>query len=243
MSTQRILFSAPMVRALLEGKKTQTRRIIKAKKHKLERQAYIFKIDRVEQDTDGTYSLYAPKDSGRRELFYKCPYGEPGDRPWVRETWRPVSWYPNSYVVQFMADLKNIDIDVPDTSNGEEWIDRMLQRCSDECIAAGIEADDDGMFQWEEDSENPIKWRSPIFMPRWASRITLEITEVRVQRLQEISEEDAAAEGVEPAKLYISDECGPFVAAYSTLWDSINGAGSWDANPWVWAVSFKVVQA
>jgi hypothetical protein len=98
--------------------------------------------------------------------------------------------------------------------------------------ADGLEIGGLGDFEGE-------PWRPSIFMPRWASRITLEITDVRVERLQDISEEDAKAEGVEPATLYLSDECGPYVASYSTLWEKINGKGSWEANPWVWAVSFR----
>jgi hypothetical protein len=94
-----------------------------------------------------------------------------------------------------------------------------------------------------------MRWRPSIFMPRWASRITLEVTEVRVQRLQEVTEDDALAEGVEPLKHIAPDQplltggtAGeqPHRLAFSVLWDSINGErASWVSNPWVWAVSFR----
>jgi hypothetical protein len=261
MKERPILFSASMVRALLEGRKTQTRRVVKP-------QPKPATVDCVSLDSaypdkpwcwlaqwlDEAGKPLGLEESGKQHGGwpdcsdqFACPYGNPGDWLWVRETWRPRSWYPNSHVVQLRADMKSIDIDVPDASNGEAWIDRMLERCSDECIAAGIGADDDGNFQWDGEDNNPIKWRPSIFMPRWASRITLEITGVRVQRLQEISEGDCYAEGVSDSwpldnLPYLSPFGGRAVKNnYAHLWESINGPASWAANPFVWAVSFKAV--
>jgi hypothetical protein len=174
MRERPILFSAPMVRALLAGTKTQTRRIVKGG---------------IPFDDD--FEIVA------------SPYGDPGDRLWVREShW----WFK----------------DEPDNSCG--YYPPKLTREDVEYRADG----DDGRKVW----------RPSIHMPRWASRITLEVTGVRVERLQDISEADARAEGVEPnAFERTADNYGSVL--YRRLWESINGPGSWDANPWVWVVEFR----
>ena len=169
MRERPILFSAPMVRAILAGTKTQTRRVCKGQRELSN--VHDFQIDR-------------------------CPYGQLGDRLWVRETWlRHSVNVPNDYL--YRADHP-----------------------------------DDGTI-------GPAHggWKPSIHMPRWASRITLEITDVRVERLQDISARDAWAEGITP-----SPDVDPY-HEYRDLWESINGPGSWDANPWVWAVSFKRIDA
>jgi hypothetical protein len=126
----------------------------------------------------------------------KCPYGLPGDRLWVRETWGPRITNgepdPRQQYVKYRAD--DVDDSPCDENDWHEWEDR---------------------------------WRPSIHMPRWASRITLEVTGVRIERLQDISEADARAEGVVDT------------LAFEELWDSINGSGAWDANPWCWCISFK----
>jgi hypothetical protein len=221
-----ILFNGEMVRAILEGRKTQTRRTMKSQ---------------PSRDTRGTMSKVFPAnanfDDGR--AVYRCPSGKPGDRLWVRETWRPYSWYPNEWTVQFKADNKVSDIAIPDTLKGLDWHDRLIEQLSDECISAGMELDDDGLFQWD-GVDNPIKWRPSIHMPRWASRITLEVTDVRVQRVQEISEEDAQAEGVIQSCACSPDQEWNYRGGFLSLWHSIyakHGFG-WDVNPWVWAITF-----
>jgi hypothetical protein len=161
--------------------------------------------------------------------YVLCPYGQPGDRLWVRESWfQRGKWLPQ--------DTPNADAD--DVS----W-------CGSQEIAYAANVKRPG-HDWRS--------RPSIHMPRWASRITLEITGVRVERLQDISEADAWAEGCQRGEL---DDYGrPFPADvdhgngctegwdcakdwYADLWESINGPASWDANPWVWAVEFKRVTA
>ena len=184
MSERPILMSAPMVRSILAGKKTQTRRIVKGQ--------YSGLPHMVGDDV-------AFLDKGRRTgPDQRCPYGVPGDRLWVRETHCAFERGHVHYAADFTRDPK-----------GER--------------------------------EHGVRWTPSIHMPRWASRITLEITDVRVERLQEISEADAIAEGTAPYRLPVhpAREALRHVDGYAQLWDSINGAGSWAANPWVWVVSFK----
>ena len=177
-----ILFSGSMVRAILAGQKTQTRRVLKKS------------VERV-------------KD--------KCPYGQAGDILWVRETWRP-ALSESHECVAYRADMRY--------SCGKE----MLQP---DCNA---------------------RWKPSIFMPRTAARIFLEITEIRLEKLQDISESDAIAEGItdccfgsEQWQIYgkkgiYSGITREPVTSYSTLWDSINGdRRPWQSNPFVWVVEFR----
>jgi hypothetical protein len=190
MTERPILFSAPMVRAILAGTKTQTRRVVKPA-HK----AWI--------EMPVTHQL---GEWDKRPL----PYGKPGDRLWVRETWQAVSG--NDRARHIMTHPR------PDRG----WLE----------YAATPRAD-----------EPAYKWRPSIHMPRWASRITLEVTGVRVERLQDISEADAMAEGVHYSLLEKIQAGQDRWArhAYKKLWESIHGPGSWDLNPWVWVVEFKGV--
>lgn len=207
-----ILFSAPMVRALLEGRKTQTRRIVNFGKKAISPNGPYIESDGI----DGSLRDVVHRCQ-KMSTVAACPYGGPGDRLWVRETLRPA--------------MRGITV-----------------YAEDGCPAGfgNIHAKPNG-----EGSGESVTWPWPKAKtvtqgcPRWASRITLEIIEVRVQRLQEISEEDATAEGVlvggiaEPVAT--SGYYGPR-NAYKHLWETINGKGSWDANSWVWAISFKVVK-
>jgi hypothetical protein len=203
MSTKErpILFSGPMVRAILQGRKTQTRRIIKP---------------------DWSRCLDLDDADDRGKAIERCLYGQPGDRLWVRETWTPdhAAFYPNFPCV-YRAD-------------------------------AGYEYDRNEKgetYSIEQKAWYPYRWRPSIFMPRWASRITLEITGVRVERLQDISEADAIAEGCaasHPSIDAISREFGyPDFARsqFAQLWESINGLDSWSATPWVWVVEFNRLEA
>lgn len=187
MNEHPILFSGEMVRAILDGRKMKTRRVIKPQP------------DTVWHDTSAVPHTYY---DGIREL--NCPYGQPGDLLWVRETWG---------VSAFLNKVKPSEL-------------KQSAQVSYRVDATGSEL-------------SHFVWRPSIFMPRWASRITLEVTGVQVERLNDISEEDARAEGVHPNQLTTIQ---PYRAAFCGLWDSINekrGYG-WLDNPWVWVVEFKV---
>jgi hypothetical protein len=181
MKERPILFSGGMVRAILDGSKTQTRRVVK--------------------HSGGME--FDPQDP-----HYRCPHGTPGDRLWVRETWAH---------------------------------ERDGTGCPDD-TGVLYRATDPG---WD-DEETGLRWRPSIFMPRIASRILLEITDVRVQRLQEISADDCRAEG-HPADWSRSPDPEVHNDAardwYMDLWQSINGSDSWHANPWVWAITFRRLQS
>lgn len=233
MTERPILFSAPMVRAILDGTKTQTRRIVKPQPRDEWRPVVSHYhptiIDRHGDEAPGQ-EVYGASDEveGR-----KCPYGQPGDRLWVRETWA-AHWMYN---------------DVPPSAARSERCD--LQRTDNRWFSA----DNGGPSQHGLEPDGLRgRWRPSIHMPRWASRITLEVTGVRVERLQDISEADAVAEGIERAEDFFGCPCWKCygedadavapddpVGSYQSLWESINGAGSWAANPWVWVVEFKPV--
>ena len=224
-----ILFNAPMVRAILDGTKTQTRRIVKPQPGGANRIPVIGRKNVVVNIRD------------LRAAEFGSPY-QPGDRLWVRETWAhvPASAY----------------------------------RCSDGVQQTICPTDKDmaAVYAAGWDRSSPGRWRPSIHMPRWASRIILEITAVRVERLKEIHEVDAKAEGItsrwitkpwgqelgwqadwssvgRPSKFALngitteSDIClGTARHAFWNLWESVYGLGSWEANPWVWVVEFKRVE-
>lgn len=203
MKERPILFSGPMVRAILDGSKTQTRRVVKP-------QPPSSAPSRIACDWYEPIvvrrGMHEPGDSvfgfANDEDGWRCPYGAPGDRLWCRETFGIVPRPPS------------------DSS-----------RCR-------IGPDGKGIT-WRADwNGNPsgFKWKPSIHMPRWASRITLEVTGVRVERLNEINAVEAMCEGIPERHL------GP-IDAFAELWESINGAGSWDENPWVWVVEFKRLEA
>ena len=234
-----ILFSAPMVRAILEGRKTVTRRAFRVQPSGGTPVAVStfnpIKIDRRGVEQPGPELFGAITFDGEWSL--KCPFGQEGDRLWVRETF---------------ALLGNEDGACID------WNDRLIK--GDEHDAARIfrascTIGDYGLWNipdkadWKPDTEDMLyegAWRPSIHMPRWASRILVEITDVRVERLQDITYEQAVAEGVHRGPLRewsASDEGGAChkypVPAFRDLWQSTGG--NWDANPWVWVVEFKRV--
>ena len=177
-----ILFSGAMVRAILEGRKTQTRRVVKPTSgpHSIEKTIC----------TPGSLAAF---------IRHRCPYGQPGDRLWVRETWG-----------------------IHDADPARAWF--RADPGVEDCVAKSTAG-------W--------KWRPSIHMPRWASRITLRLTDVRVERVQDISVSDCIAEGLG----YPTDDRYAAVDNFKPLWDSINAARGygWDANPWVWVLVFEPV--
>ena len=225
MKERPILFSGAMVRALLAGTKTQTRRIMKPQPHE----------DRL---FSGGWAFTSKRDGSTTSVCHpliamQCPYGEPGDRLWVRESFRPIYPQQASY-------------------NGGNPIGYDHREGYQLGYRLG-------------DSINPPKWKPSIHMPRNACRIVLEIVSVRVERLQDISESDAIAEGIErigseylkaghtifaegPNFYTVPVDGGNInrptaIEVYSALWEWINGPGSWDANPWVWVIEFKRIES
>ena len=172
-----IPFKGEMVRAILDGRKTVTRRVMKSQPN--------LDCDKITDVVGGFV------DADGKE--FKSKYGKPGDRLWVKETW----------------------------GRGSE---NNVCHPSDEMLL--YRATDPG---WD-DNDTGFTWKPSIHMPRWASRITLEVVSVRVERLQDVTEEDAKREGVGS------------VAEFCELWEKINGPGSWDANPWVLVVEFKMLE-
>ena len=195
-----IIFSGDMVRAILAGRKTMTRRVVKIATHP--------QAERV-QHFEGLHWDWLRYD-GLRLSTFKCPFGKTGDRLWVRETFR-------------LSDPNDCACYEPCRCRSGQPMYRA-----------------DGHYH-----DMEYKWKPSIYMPRWSSRITLEVTGVRVERLQDISEEDAQAEGA-PLELGVLERTilgakARYRSGFVRLWESINGPGSWDANPWVWCVSFKRV--
>lgn len=212
-----ILFSAPMVEAIMDGRKKQTRRVIK----QLPPETFIHYLF----EKDGKH-YKRESVNGCVELGFKCPYGKPGDILWVRET--------------FCHYTTDTGFEIP------------------------------GTFRYKTDNNitSEEKWKPSIHMPKAAARIWLEVTDVRVERLQDINPNDACLEGVEywnidhdaleggelqaefKNYMWIDNEkhneyafptYANSVDSFRTLWQSINGPESWEANPWVWVVSFNVL--
>lgn len=216
-----VLMAAPMVRATLRqvDPKTHTRRILKqqpSEHHWQVLPGYELKVGDAMVCADGrvhvTFWHSIPQNAAWDKAGHAvCPYGKPGDRLWVREAWRTVAG----------AD----DIAPRDLMNVESFT------------------------HYEADEAKPVgmgKLRPSMFMPRWASRILLEVVSVRVERLNNISQADAIAEGlqrtVDGYAWHVEDEthrASDPVESYASLWEAINGDGSWDASPWVWVVEFK----
>lgn len=199
-----ILFSDEMVRAILDGKKTQTRRMLKPQP-----------IHHLKDIPGHFHSHWTFKDvvlAGKKEwLLQQCPYGRRGDKLWVREAFHFAQGGP-----------------IYDAAGG------VMDSADDEIVYRATAF------------KRRVRWTPSIHMPRWASRINLEITEVRVERLMEISKTDALAEGItlhsdhhdKPEHSILSA-----VQTYRDLWERINGTGSWNENPWVWVIEFKRVMA
>ncbi|HHG0639762.1 TPA: hypothetical protein ACPUGF_002950 [Klebsiella pneumoniae] len=214
MKERGMIFNGEMVRAILDGRKTQTRRPIKWKQTR---------FTEIGEREDGSKWPWSEDAEHACDFWHPCPFGAVGDRIWVRETWARYNIDQNSHDMAYRA------------TTPEDW-------------------PEEG------------RWRPSIHMPRWASRILLEITNVRVERLNAISEEDAQREGVHTevwdqtvvARNYAardeffqfwSEDMPHYVemnqlyrSSFRSLWESIYGAENWLANPWVWVIEFKRVE-
>jgi len=224
-----ILFTGEMVRAILGGRKTQTRRVVIWRcKHDEDDGTVLLERDATGRNTPGAFWPWSFHDGD--ETPELCPYGRPGDTLWVRETWCPVDkvgWWDCTqprdayYEIGGMPRRNGVAYLADSSHGGHE--DAESRRCR---------------------VELGYRWRPSIHMPRWASRLTLRVTDVRVQRLHEISEADAQAEGIERGNASTFNLMGVHRALFSVLWDSINAkrGHSWDSNPWVWVVAFKRIE-
>lgn len=205
MKERPIPFNGDMVRAIRDGRKTQTRRVIKPQPpDNLKWTGWI--VDSTCSKDIGCVEWNDNFPLSTKSHIVRCPYGAPGDRLWVKETWAQA---PHGYI--YKANYSNPSADgVVDLKSGEVI---------------------------------PLVWKSSRFMPRAASRILLEIVKVRVERVQEIGEADAIAEGATPSGVGNDLDHLKFRAGFQYLWDSINAKGGfgWDTNPWVWVVEFKQV--
>jgi len=179
-----IIMFADSVRAIQDGRKTQTRRVVKFP-------VWVSEDDKLKLFIQKPPTGLALYENGRPVKRMMCPYGQVGDRLWVKETW--YSAFPNKEDVIYKADKAH------------------------KALA------------------NPSCWQSPIFMPRWASRLTLEITDIRVERLQDMSDEDMIAEGLYDRYDYSKAQ---------RVWNKLNAKRGfdWTSNPWVWVISFKDVK-
>lgn len=220
-----ILFNDQMVRAILDGRKTVTRRVMKPQPMPSKSGGHhwpckvhqsMLHVERELQNGEGCWCGLAEA---------ACPYGQPGDRLWVRETWHVGKPHDKTAPADILAPLlaEGRGITVLYTAGG--W-----QSVGPAGREEPIYPDDQPLPDWAG------KGRPSIHMPRWACRILLEITAVRVERLQDISDPGALAEGVSHSEMHSGDS---LVDVFARLWESTGG--DWAANPWVWVVEFKRV--
>jgi hypothetical protein len=249
MKERPILFSAPMIRAILGNRKDVTRRIIKPQPTRV--------VSDWQSDAEpGDVVLYRGwptrlvESRGRNKAAageltpqrILCPHGKPGDLLWVKETWQaihvcvdPETGYGDDIIV-----CKSIPKD--DGGEYNDLYDAQIKPYWSVVYAATDPSANDHK------DDRGFSWRPSIFMPRWASRITLELVDVRVERLQDITEEDAIREGVDPwpfnpdQPLTTGERAGdsPYRSGYALLWDEINeDRATWKSNPYVWREEFR----
>lgn len=199
-----MIFNTEMVNAILSGRKTQTRRPIKWKQTR---------FTEIAERDDGSLWPWAEDCERGGDIWFACPYGEIGDRIWVRETFRVHSRATDVATLVYRASVRN------------SWTEQTHRVPIAVC----------------DKPATPEKWTPSIHMPRWASRILLEITDVRVERLRDLSEEDAKSEGITPPAGGVLPGW-EYRINFRDLWMDIYGTDSWEANPWVWVIEFKRVE-
>ncbi|HCR1052626.1 hypothetical protein ACS6I8_15805 [Enterobacter kobei] len=208
MTERGMIFNGEMVRAILDGRKTQTRRPVNPQPELTAGSGFSWK--------GWLYgSGSSDRETNKNFAHVACPFGKPGDRIWVRETWAEA---------------------------GASAPDLKLYRAN---YPAHVPTHYENVPPAED-----VRWTPSIHMPRWASRITLEITGVRVEQLKSISEEEARSEGVARLREGFWKHYQPgwtqhqlsARGSFATLWDSIYGSGEWDRNPWVWVIEFKRIE-
>lgn len=223
MKERPVLFSAPMIRAILDGRKTQTRRIVKPQPDSRTTEVSLCR---------DLWMGIGPACNGPGTAQWdpwRKAFATVGDRLWVREAWMPGYFHdPDSddgpkVSVLYRADNSELTVAAPSVELAEQWD-----------------------LAYSDDGDEPPPWKPSIHMPRWASRILLEITGVSVERLRDISEGDAEAEGIDFLRhIPNADETLTAKQLYECLWDGLKppAASAWDANPWVWVISFRRVDA
>lgn len=214
-----MIFNGEMVRAILDGRKTQTRRIMKPQPEPCPRGGHWWPSNVFKTMLHVEEEMQNGKGGWGGLVGDACPFGDVGDRIWVRETWAEAG--------ASAPDLKLYRANYP------EHVPSIYENVP---------------------PAEEIRWTPSIHMPRTASRIQMEITDVRVERLNAISEEDAEAEGIDMEALYDSQDCYDCIAdhnmtgrptvtgAFKYLWESIYGEEGWKSNPWVWVIEFKLVE-
>ncbi|MDT7007316.1 MULTISPECIES: ASCH domain-containing protein [Klebsiella] len=226
MTERGMIFNAEMVRAILAGRKTQTRRIMKVQPES-NQLGLLLITDSTKHSDIGKYHWAESNATGNhvRSKLFLCPFGAVGDRIWVRE-----GFFPAPLEMQSEPPRKTM------------W---------NIAYRDGMQMEKLAPAEYNPTIYNYERWTPSIHMPRWASRILLEITDVRVERLNAISEEDARAEGIidggclncgEPEPCGCANPEPDATDAFAYLWQSIYGQENWNANPWVWVISFKRVE-
>ncbi|HCT3488598.1 TPA: hypothetical protein OTT77_001876 [Klebsiella variicola] len=226
MTERGMIFNAEMVRAILAGRKTQTRRIMKVQPES-NQLGLLLITDSTKHSDIGKYHWAESNATGNhvRSKLFLCPFGAVGDRIWVRE-----GFFPAPLEMQSEPPRKTM------------W---------NIAYRDGMQMEKLAPAEYNPTIYNYERWTPSIHMPRWASRILLEITDVRVERLNAISEEDARAEGIIDGGCLNCGEPEPYgcanpepdaTDAFAYLWQSIYGQENWNANPWVWVISFKRVE-
>ncbi|EPJ5015352.1 hypothetical protein PJ153_003792 [Klebsiella pneumoniae] len=236
MTERGMIFNAEMVRALLSGRKTQTRRPIKWKQTR---------FTEIGEREDGSKWPWSEDAEHACDFWHPCPFGAVGDRIWVRETWGVVShaFSDDGLMIDWVPDRPTTAIHEMPFGNG--YYSGYAIYAADGDFTWG---DDDGYEDGYEDGRSC--WKPSIHMPRAASRILLEITNVRVERLNAINEHDAQAEGVARLRGGFWKHYQPgwtqhqlsARGSFVTLWKSIYGEESWNSSPWVWVIEFKRVE-
>ena len=258
-----IIFSGEMVRAILDGKKTMTRRLVKGDISKY-KHAHIIKQS-SDKSREGKAYFY-DEPVGCMVLssqLVKCPYGKIGDRLWVREAYTVTGWNcdDGSVYIKYLADGHEQYFD-NETDEMECAIDSLVASVCKELDKRKVPMLNDEAYDCSLDRNKPRN-RSPMLMPRFASRILLEITDIRVERLNDISEADALKEGIRNYNFEMEDSPDTYVGythlqkddgkstlyktpaiAFERLWDTLNAKKGypWSSTPWVWAIEFKVIE-
>ena len=241
MKCRPINFSAEMAQAIIEGRKTQTRRVIKQP---------------IRQSIwwHSTFKQWATHGEDTHIELFDCPYGRYRDELWVKESWRVVGWQEGEpMLIEYRDGTRMKDKSTGNELNYEEWHERVWIQCGEQCDKAGMVIGADELYCWPDGEIRPpvTHWRNPRFMPKWCSRLKLRIKGVRIQRVQEITPEDCIAEGLpRETDVYknmlhgggVSLECPKL--AFEYLWDSINAKQGyvWETNPPVWVIEFEVLE-